>query len=71
MHRDFFQIVLDMRGVETPCDECGGLGVKTYDSTATWRGGVGGQALTNDVCDKCWGSGDKHRPWPSHRSLQK
>ena len=62
---------LDWRGIETPCPECGGSGVKTYGSTATWHGGVGGQAMTMGVCDKCWGSGDKHHPWPSHRLLKR
>jgi len=51
----------------TPCLSCQGLGVKVYGSTATWRGGIGGSALTDDVCDHCWGSGDNERPWPSHR----
>lgn len=47
----------------TPCVGCAGLGVKAYGSTATWRGGIGGQAITNDICDTCWGSGDASRPW--------
>jgi DnaJ-class molecular chaperone len=67
------QACLEWRGLEdaTPCRECGGSGVKCYGSTATWRGGVGGQIMTNDVCDKCWGSGDDDRSWPSHRALTK
>lgn len=48
------------------CGECMGSGIKTYPNTTTWRGGVGGQALTPGVCDGCWGSGTD-RPWPSHR----
>jgi hypothetical protein len=51
------------------CDECGGAGIKLYSSTATWRGGCGGQAFTADVCDVCWGSGARE-PWPSHRRIQ-
>lgn len=51
------------------CEECGGAGVYAYGSTATWHGGIGGQAMTTDVCDKCWGSGNRHKPWPSHRRL--
>lgn len=64
---------LEMRGIDggrdNPglCRACDGLGVQTYGSTATWRGGIGGQALTLDVCDRCWGSGLQSRPWPSHR----
>ena len=68
---DFYLVVASLRGVDTPCKECAGLGVKTYGSTATWRGGIGGQSLTSGVCDKCWGSGDEHRKWPSHRLLVK
>lgn len=52
------------------CRECGGSGYKLYGSTATWRGGIGGQAMTNDVCDYCWGSGSNSRPWPSWRKYE-
>ena len=52
--------------IRHPCAECGGSGYRLYASTATWRGGIGGQAMTTDVCDKCWGSGDATKPWPSH-----
>lgn len=51
------------------CQHCTGSGVKQYGSTATWRGGIGGQAFTSDVCDICWGSGDDKAPWPSHRKF--
>lgn len=53
--------ILHMRGVHTPCDACHGLGIKVYASTATWHGGMGCAAMTHDVCDECWGSGDKNR----------
>lgn len=56
-----------IRTFEEPCPDCGGAGRRWYGSTATWRGGLGGQAFTPDVCDKCWGSGIKDQPWPSHR----
>lgn len=49
------------------CHRCHGAGIRAYGSTATWRGGIGGQAITSDVCDACWGSGSKSRKWPSHR----
>lgn len=48
-----------LRGVQDPCERCHGLGVRSYSNTATWRGGIGGQAFTRDTCDTCWGSGDK------------
>ena len=68
--QEVFNDILSCRGIDAPdlaCEECAGLGVKSYSDTSTWRGGVGGQAFTPDVCDRCWGSGQKHRPWPSHR----
>ena len=49
------------------CRSCSGSGIKVYGSTSTWRGGIGGQMMTSDVCDKCWGSGKEDRPWLSHR----
>lgn len=58
-----------MPPVENRCRDCGGFGRKVYGTTATWRGGVGGAMVTQDVCDRCWGSGDAHSPWPSHRVL--
>lgn len=60
----------DWRGIEDPCKTCGGSGTRAYGSTSTWHGGVGGQMITNGVCDKCWGSGDAHRPWPSRRKME-
>lgn len=64
-------MMLEWRDVEHGCEclACGGAGVKSYPSTSTWRGGIGGQAFTTDVCDKCWGSGDRNNAWPSHRAL--
>ena len=69
---DFRERVLSWRDIDSPteaCSRCGGAGGRTYASTATWRGGIGGQSLTWDVCDSCWGSGRSDRAWPSHRSI--
>jgi len=52
------------------CPDCGGSGCKTYGSTSTWRGGIGGQAMTSGVCDKCWGSGKKNAPWTNLKLLE-
>lgn len=60
---------LAWRGVETPCRGCGGAGTRAYGSTATWRGGVGGQSMTSDVCDRCWGTGDAERHGANLREL--
>lgn len=64
--------ILDWRGLdvlmrEEPCNKCGGCGYRTYGDTSTWKHGIGGQQMTRDVCDTCWGSGIKDRPWPSWR----
>jgi hypothetical protein len=67
----YFNEFISCRGVQTPCKRCGGFGVYTYGSTSTWHGGVGGQAMTNDVCNKCWGSGDENNHWPDRRLWRK
>lgn len=53
--------VLRLRGVETPCETCHGLGTRTYSNGATWRGGMGTCMSEKDICDTCWGTGDAHR----------
>lgn len=52
---------LRWRGVEDPCLVCDGAGMKYYGNTSSWRGGMGGAAMTWDVCDGCWGTGDRFR----------
>lgn len=64
-YKDF----LAMRGVEKPCSACSGVGLYTYGNTSTWRGGIGGQAMTLGICDKCWGSGDADHPWTNLREI--
>jgi hypothetical protein len=61
--------MLEWRGVVTPCAVCSGSGRRGYANTSTWRGGSGGQMLTDDVCDSCWGSGDAERPGANLRKL--
>ena len=56
--------------IEHPCPTCGGRGRRSYPSTATWHGGIGGQMITGDVCDTCWGSGDADRHWTNLRVLR-
>lgn len=54
---------LAWRGVVDPCVRCGGAGQLLYGDTATWRrGGLrAGHQPTRDVCDLCWGTGDRWR----------
>lgn len=52
------------------CETCGGAGTRVYGSTATFWGGIGGAAMTNGICDKCWGSGNKVRTWLNLKSLR-
>lgn len=58
-----FTMVLLSRGVEAgdECQECYGLGTRSYPNTSTWMRGIGGQLPTNGVCDACWGTGDRHK----------
>jgi hypothetical protein len=52
------------------CAGCAGSGRRTYGSTATWRGGIGGQAITVDTCNRCWGSGDSAAPGENQRHAE-
>lgn len=65
-----YAMFLEERGISKPCPKCAGFGMRSYSSTATWRGGIGGQMITADQCDGCWGSGDADAPWPSIRELE-
>ena len=58
---------IDLESGDIPCKACGGAGVRAYGDTATWRGGIGGQMITSDICDKCWGSGNAEKPWMNLR----
>ena len=60
---------INREGGDTPCKVCGGSGVRAYGNTATWRGGIGGQMITSDICDRCWGSGNAEKPWQNLRRL--
>jgi hypothetical protein len=53
-------ISFSLKGIA--CKKCGGYGWITYPDTSTWRkGGMAGQMFTDDVCDKCWGTGRTDR----------
>jgi len=69
-----YDTMLQWRGIERengdePCRGCNGSGVRAYGNTTTWRGGVGGQVITSDVCDKCWGSGNSENVWVNLKSI--
>lgn len=70
-HDELLAAILHHRGIEPgdACPKCSGMGVRWYSSTATWRGGIGGQACTRDVCDACWGSGSATCPWTNLRTI--
>jgi hypothetical protein len=56
--------------IEKPCKHCSGTGYKLYADTSTWHHGIiAGCAMTPDICDICWGSGDCTRPWLNLRKL--
>lgn len=64
------EYMLMLRGIEDPCKACSGSGVKAYSNTTTWAGGIGGQMITSDICDKCWGTGDAYRKGVNLRVLR-
>lgn len=51
------------------CTSCKGFGKRTYPNTSGWRGGIGGQAITTDICDQCWGTGERDRKGPNLRAM--
>lgn len=67
---NWLQYYLRFSGVRNPCHRCHGLGHIAYSSTATWRGGMGGAAMTRDVCNSCWGSGIEGEPWTDIQKLE-
>lgn len=71
---DVYDNMLRWRGIDRgdgdePCKRCSGSGIAAYGSASTWRGGISGQVITSDVCDKCWGSGNAEHPWVNLRKL--
>ncbi len=54
----------------SPCKRCKATGRYLYPSTTTWRGGIGGCAMTEGICDKCWGSGDDTNPGENLRETK-
>jgi hypothetical protein len=52
------------------CSKCGGTGYRAYGSTSTWRGGIGGQAITSGICDSCWGSGRSDKTFGNLRLIK-
>jgi hypothetical protein len=61
--------VLRMRGVETPCETCHGMGVRWYLGAFTWKDAGGGGDRRRDVCDSCWGTGDADRQGVNLRKM--
>jgi len=51
------------------CRKCQGLGRAGYSNTSTYMHGCGGDMITNDICDQCWGSGDENKPFTNIREL--
>ena len=69
---NFHREVVEWRGIDfdNVCTECSGSGYKVYGNTTTYHHGAGGQAITTSVCNTCWGSGDKYRPWTSWLKIE-
>ena len=57
---------MNLGPVDNLCPACEGTGIRMYPNLATWRskpGGISCNAMSRDVCDSCWGSGDADHPW--------
>ena len=64
--------MLAWRGLttENACPGCSGSGTKVYSGTATfWHKGIQGRIMTRDLCDQCWGTGNKHQPGLDPRAV--
>ena len=70
LEKDTRERFLSWRRIEEPCKKCGGSGERGYPNTTTWVGGCGGQAITSDVCDVCWGTGDTYRKGANLRDIK-
>lgn len=49
------------------CEKCKSTGLRTYPNSGTWRLGIlihqiVCHALTEDICNVCWGTGDTQNP---------
>jgi len=71
-HQEAKAYMLQVRGVKAydACKTCGGMGKRCYGNTSTWRGGIGGQAMTTGVCNKCWGSGSTSVPGANLKKME-
>ena len=69
---DAYYYMLEMRDIpiDDVCKVCTGYGVRLYSHGSTWRGGVGTNSFQHDICDNCWGSGNRERPWRDLRTLE-
>ena len=66
MREQLRELRCELANYEARRCSCSGTGKKEYPNTSGWfrdRGGWGGQAFTFDICDECWGSGDRNRPF--------
>lgn len=67
---DLHERFLRWRDVTDPCGTCNGSGRRCYPNTSTWRRSMGGASTTTDVCDVCWGTGDRFRTGVDLRRLR-
>ena len=66
---NFMGKVCEMRDIKEPCRNCGGLGIQLYNDASTWRHLPGMKPqTTKDVCEHCWGSGDRENTWPKREA---
>ena len=52
------------------CERCSGSGMIMYPNTSTYMRRIGGQMMTEDVCNKCWGTGRADKVGRNLRELR-
>ncbi len=72
MHDDAYMQMLSHRNISMDdlCEPCAGFGVRLYSHGSTWRGGMSTVGFRHDICDECWGSGNREQPWRNLRTLE-
>jgi hypothetical protein len=71
MSAEFLDRALRWRSIDDPCLRCQGAGNYSYPSGSTWRqGDMGPSCMQLDVCDACWGTGDRFRTGCDLRRLR-
>ena len=66
---ELLAIAHQLKGVA--CCACNGRGTITFNDTSTWRRAIGAHPkLTEDACERCWGTGRADKSGPDLRRIK-